>query len=160
MPRKFEERKFGRRIAAIRAQRGMSQGAVSRRTGIDPSYLSRLETGKVQPSVGTAMKIAAALRASPNDLFGPTHPEAKDHPCPVSHSGKCLMDLVDRGEKALEGIEPESYTPRQFRLLRRFMRFMSQSAPEAQKALDVLIAEMLGEGAGDSTRPVRSTARS
>ncbi len=152
MPRRARERHFGDRIASLRAHRGMSQGAVARRTGIDPSYLSRLETGRVQPTVGTAMKIAAAMRASPNELFGPTPPERLDKPCPVSHSGRCLLDLVDRGETTRDEIEPESYTPRQFRLLRRFMAFMNRSSPDLQRALDVIITEMLAR----DTRPRRS----
>jgi transcriptional regulator with XRE-family HTH domain len=146
MPRKSKERHFGQRIAAIRLHRGLSQGAVSRRTGIDPSYLSRLETGRVQPTVGTAMKIGGALRATPNDMFGPTPPERKDQPCPVSRSGRCLLDLLDKGDALPAGITPESYTTRQIRLLRRFMWFLSHCGPDVLKSLDVLSAEMVENG--------------
>jgi transcriptional regulator with XRE-family HTH domain len=125
MPRKSKERHFGQRIAAIRLHRGLSQGAVSRRTGIDPSYLSRLETGRVQPTVGTAMKIGGALRAT---------------------SGRCLLDLLDKGDALPAGITPESYTTRQIRLLRRFMWFLSHCGPDVLKSLDVLSAEMVENG--------------
>ena len=146
MARKSKGRHFGQRIAAIRLQRGLSQGAVSRRTGIDPSYLSRLETGRVQPTVGTAMKIGGALRASPNEMFGPTPPDRNDQPCPVSRSGRCLMDLIDTGTPLPAGISTERYTTRQIRLLRRFIRFLGTCGPDVLKSLDVLSAEMVEDG--------------
>jgi transcriptional regulator with XRE-family HTH domain len=94
MVEKALETDLGRRVAALRVQRGFSQGAVSRRAGIHPSYLSRIETGKVHPTVRTATRIAGAMRISLNDLLGPT-PAEKDHPCPVTVNGQCLVDLMD-----------------------------------------------------------------
>jgi hypothetical protein len=101
------------------------------------------------------MKIGVALRASPNDIFGPTPPERVDQPCPVSRSGRCLLDLMDRGGAPTKGIIPENYTPRQFRLLRRFMWFLNNCGPDIQKGLDVLSANWI-EGAPRGRRAART----
>ena len=91
----FTKRTLGARINASRLARKLSQVAVARRTGIAASYLSRIESGRVHPTLGTALRIASALRMSLDDLTGPSPPERKDRPCPVSPSGHCMMDLID-----------------------------------------------------------------
>jgi DNA-binding XRE family transcriptional regulator len=133
---------LGRRVAALRVQRGFSQGAVSRRAGIHPSYLSRIETGKVHPTVRTATRIAGAMRISLNDLLGPT-PAEKDHPCPVTVNGQCLVDLMDTHKEPGGMGEPERYSPRQIRLLRRFMSLLRQSPPSVLTAVEVLVNQLL-----------------
>ena len=52
---------FGQRVAANRSQRKPSQLWRARPAGLDPSYVSRIENGKVQPSVPMAQKLAVAL---------------------------------------------------------------------------------------------------
>jgi transcriptional regulator with XRE-family HTH domain len=142
---------IGRRIAARRLQQGIPQAAVSRRTGIDPSYLSRIETGKVHPTVRTAMKIADALRLSLEDLVGPTPPEKKRQPCPVSGSGRCILDLIETGAVVRRSGGAELYSTRQLKLLRRFTTVLQKSDPSVVRALDVLISEM-ANGRGRSKR--------
>lgn len=150
---------FGQRIAAFRKQQGLSQGIISQRTGIDPSYLSRLEKGRVHPTVRTAMRIADALRVSLDEILGPSPPEKRNKSCPVSISGTCLLDLLDTGPvPGIESSERERYTPRQLRLLRRFTHLIHGSPPELFKALEVLVQEMT---AGNAARkkPARSAPR-
>jgi DNA-binding XRE family transcriptional regulator len=146
MAQKAKELNVGQRVSAWRRQRGLAQGVVSRRAGIDPSYLSRIETGKVHPTVRTAMRIAGALRVSLNDLLGPSPASGKDHPCPVSVSGRCVMDLIDTGSQYGRVSSGERYTPRQLRLLRRFTVLLQRSNPNLQKALEVLVGEILEDG--------------
>jgi transcriptional regulator with XRE-family HTH domain len=143
MARKAKELDLGKRIAATRLQRGLSQGLVARRAGTDPSYLSRIETGKVHPTVRTAMRIASALRISLDDLLGPSPPELKGRDCPVSTSGHCLMDLIDTGSETDGGGLPEKYSPRQLRLLGRFTRVVRRSDPNLMRALETLLDEIL-----------------
>jgi transcriptional regulator with XRE-family HTH domain len=50
----------GERINASRLARKLSQVAVARRAGIAASYLSRIESGNVHPTLGTALRIASA----------------------------------------------------------------------------------------------------
>jgi transcriptional regulator with XRE-family HTH domain len=144
LARRSKELDIGKRIAAIRLQKALSQGLVSRRAGIDPSYLSRVENGKVHPTVRTAMRIAGALRVTADDLFGPSPPEVKGQLCPVTKSGQCLLDMIDRRE-ASDGEAPMSFTPRQVRLLRRFTSLVGQSDPKLLTALDVLMQQLLNE---------------
>ncbi len=132
---------MGRRIAAWRKLKGFSQAAVARRTGIDATYISRIETGKIQPSIRMVMKIAGALRVSPNELLEKSPAKQKHKPCPVSPSGHCLMDLVE--------IEPKlgkakGFTPRQLRLILQFTTVVQEGDRELVSALEVLVKNVSG----------------
>ena len=142
MPRGQREPEIGKRIVATRLQRGLSQGTVSRRAGVDPSYLSRIETGKVQPTVRTAARIAAALRMPLSNLLKPSPPDRRDQPCPVTAGGRCLLDLIDTGSSDPEQ-HLETYTTRQLRLIRQFTSLLRTANPQVLKALEVLVGEML-----------------
>src|SRR3972149_1816199 len=115
---------ISKRIAGARHQRRLSQTTVSKRAGIHPSYLSRIERGKVHPTVRTAMRLAAALRISLNDLLGPSPTTQMDQPCPVSASGRCLMDLLDAGADSGRGGDGEIYSAQQLRLMRKLMALL------------------------------------
>ena len=158
MPQKSQSVDIGQRIAGIRRRRGLSQTIVARRTGLDPSYLSRLETGKIHPTVKTALKIATALRVSPNDLLGSSTTRRKDQPCPVSSGGQCLLDLIDTGLDREPGERPEAYSPKQLRLLRRFAALVRQGSPELLKSIEVLVLELRRGGAGRQQHASRRKA--
>lgn len=142
MDKSEQDADIGKRISACRSQRGLSQATVARRAGIDPSYLSRIETGRVHPTVRMATRISTALRVPMEDLLGPSPPDQKHQPCPVTRSGRCLMDLLDTGVGAIP-FDPEAYTPRQIKLLRRFTVVLQKSSPNLQRALEVLFSEIL-----------------
>ena len=99
-----------KQIVAARKCHRVSQSAVAQRAGIHPSYLSRIEKGKVHPTVATAMRLATALRVSLNDLLGPSPSTEKDQPCPVSANGRCLMDLFDAGPASRRDGDDEIYS--------------------------------------------------
>ncbi len=139
---------IGKRIAARRNQQGLSQGTVSRRSGLDPSYLSRIENSKVHPTVRTAMRIADALRISLQDLLGPSPPSRRDRPCPVSASGNCLMDLIDSGPGGPARREGENYTLRQMRLLRLFTHVLQKNDPATLKAFETLFNRVMDGASG------------
>ena len=138
----FTKRTFGERINASRLARKLSQVAVARRAGIAASYLSRIESGNVHPTLGTALRIASALRMSLDDLTGPSPPQRKDRPCPVSPSGHCMMDLIDVNAE-LGGGDLTGFSPRQVRLVRRFTALVHRGSPNLLRALEVLVAEIL-----------------
>jgi putative transcriptional regulator len=57
-------------LKKLRAERGWTQGEIFRRTGLERSYLSRLEAGKVKDlSVRTAMKLASAFGLSVEEFW-------------------------------------------------------------------------------------------
>ena len=135
-----------KRIVATRHRLRLSQSAVSKRAGIHPSYLSRMERGKVHPTVRTAMRLAAALRVSLNDLVGPSPTTQMDQPCPVSVSGRCLMDLLDAGADSGRGGDGEIYSAQQLRLMRKFLALLRRGSPSLLTALEALVSEILKEG--------------
>ena len=59
----------GPRIRERRLSRGLSLRQLARDIDVSASFISQLETVKVQPSVSTLFAICAALEIVPNDLF-------------------------------------------------------------------------------------------
>lgn len=55
-------------VKDLRKQRGMTQGALAEKAGVEPRTISLYETGKVYPHVTTRQKIADALGVGLQDL--------------------------------------------------------------------------------------------
>jgi transcriptional regulator with XRE-family HTH domain len=127
----------GRRLASARLMRGIAQAEIARRAEIAPAYLSRVETGKIQPTFRTVMHIASALGADLSEIAGPTpegtHPKG---PCPVTTKGKCLLDLI-ASER-----DGEHYSPREIRLIRRFAAWLKSSRSDRIRAMEVLLEDL------------------
>ena len=51
----------GQRLRAVREAHGLSLGALSRATGIDRAYLSRVENGHQRPSVEFLSRVGTEL---------------------------------------------------------------------------------------------------
>lgn len=63
--------RFGRRIAEQRRARGWKQRELSRRTGIPPTRLSRVENGDVRPRIEELVALRHALAVGLDELvFG------------------------------------------------------------------------------------------
>lgn len=60
---------IGRRIAVLRAERGMSQEDLAGAAEVNRGYISRIENGHVTFSVLVLLKIAEALGSKPEELF-------------------------------------------------------------------------------------------
>jgi transcriptional regulator with XRE-family HTH domain len=134
---------LGQRVSAHRSQLGLSQTAVAERAGLAPSYLSRIENGKIYPTMPTAQKIATALRVPLSELLEPTPPQRKHQRCPVTTKGMCLIDLIDpKWEPGSKG-RGERYTPRQIHLMRRFTALVREGSPELLKSLEVVVGGLL-----------------
>ena len=58
------------RLEAYRVVKGMSQGDLSKLTGLPINSLSRYERGVVTPGVGSLVRIALALEVTASDLIG------------------------------------------------------------------------------------------
>jgi transcriptional regulator with XRE-family HTH domain len=129
----------GRRLAAARLQRGLVQSTVARDAGLAPSYLSRIETGKVQPTFPTVMQVVRALGADAAEIVDPGAKLGKRRgPCPVTAKGRCLLDLI----KPVAG--DEQYTPRELRLLRQFALWIKGAEPGRVRAMEILLEDLLG----------------
>jgi transcriptional regulator with XRE-family HTH domain len=60
----------GLRLRHIRQEKGMTVEALAAAAGLDKGFLSRLERGAKQPSVGTVLRLSAALEVPVGQLFG------------------------------------------------------------------------------------------
>jgi transcriptional regulator with XRE-family HTH domain len=136
---------LGQRVAASRSQLGLSQTDVAKRAGLAASYLSRIENGKIHPTVPTAQKIAGALRVPLGELLGPTPLQQKDQGCPVSTKGICLIDLIDHRPQVRSVDSVERYSPRQIRVMRRFTKLVREGSPELLNSLDVIISGLIAQ---------------
>lgn len=62
---------LGQRIKATRTSSGMSQQGLADASGLDRSYISLVEQGKQNPTIGVVLKIADALDVSIGELMAP-----------------------------------------------------------------------------------------
>ncbi len=62
---------IGHRIRQLRESRGMTQSQLQARSRVSRSYLSRIESGQMTPSLGTLEKISEALSVGLNRFFIP-----------------------------------------------------------------------------------------
>ncbi|MBT3368126.1 MAG: helix-turn-helix transcriptional regulator [Nitrospina sp.] len=58
-----------KKIRVALAEKGFTGRDLSRRTGINESYLSHLLRGRMNPTVDEAAKIGQALNRDPKELF-------------------------------------------------------------------------------------------
>jgi transcriptional regulator with XRE-family HTH domain len=63
--------KVGAQIRRLRRELGVTQGELVRRTGLQASYLSKVEHGVVQPGLANLERIARALRVRLGELVDP-----------------------------------------------------------------------------------------
>lgn len=66
----LDVKSFGRRVAAARKIRGMSQEELAERSGIAASAITRYETGDMMPGFGRVAAIADALDVTTDWLAG------------------------------------------------------------------------------------------
>jgi transcriptional regulator with XRE-family HTH domain len=62
-------RRFGELVRRMRQERGYSQEEFSFRVGLHQTYVSSVERGERNVTIGTAERIAKALGMSLSDLF-------------------------------------------------------------------------------------------
>jgi len=60
--------KIGARIKELRSEKGMSQQELAAALDYEKSNMSRLESGKINPRIGTLYKVASVLKVSLKEL--------------------------------------------------------------------------------------------
>lgn len=60
---------FGRRLRALREERGLSQDALARITDVHATMIGRLERGAREPRLSTILRVAAGLAVAPGELL-------------------------------------------------------------------------------------------
>jgi transcriptional regulator with XRE-family HTH domain len=66
-------RAIGTRIRQMRKRSGMSIEKLATAADLHPTYISAIELGKRNPSVGVIYRVALALGVEPTALFDRTH---------------------------------------------------------------------------------------
>ena len=70
------QRNFGRRVRDLRRAAGMTQEDLAERCGLFRTYMSRIETGKANPTLTMIHALAASLGVPVTALFGEVAEEA------------------------------------------------------------------------------------
>lgn len=68
----FDKKEFALRLKEIRKSKGLTQEDVCEITGIEISNYSKMETGKVAPSLQSLQKLIKLAGFIPNELFNYT----------------------------------------------------------------------------------------
>lgn len=99
--------RIGNRVRLLRVLRGLSQGDVSKSSGLAPSYISNVECGRKRPSLKNLMRLAPALQVRLDDFFREdAPPPRKDLPepgegNPYLESFFAFIKLMDPGDRAV-----------------------------------------------------------
>lgn len=67
-PRAEPQAALGRAVKRLREEKGLTQEAVAHAAGVHPTWVSRLEGGKLNPSWGMVARVADALGIEVGDL--------------------------------------------------------------------------------------------
>ena len=120
----------------------MTQHQVSRLTGLTPSYLSRLENGRIVPSIATLTRLAEAFELGLDAFFQPgTMLEAGDR-CPVSLCGECILDLsFHSGGRRVEKSK-ETYTSEHLEILRLCNRILHAGDARIREGFITMVRAM------------------
>lgn len=62
-------KKFGKRLATVRKQKGVTQEKLAEMVDVHRTYIGFIEAGKRNPSIGNIHKIAKALKVDIKELF-------------------------------------------------------------------------------------------
>ena len=132
---------IGQRIRQLRESRGMTQSQLQARSRVSRSYLSRIESGQMTPSLGTLEKIAEALGVGLNRFFVPESDGANAtrgsvHPGIASISAPARLGAVAIHPQAFAG----NQRPRQQQSRDAAARAADAAANAAIEAVATVVA--------------------
>ena len=93
---------LGQAIRAAREQRGLSLRELARRVNVSPSFVSQIELGKANPSVGTLYSLVSVLGTTLDDLIGEQ---------PATTAGPELVDASPATDGGSPGTWPRVDVP-------------------------------------------------
>ena len=79
MEKDFDKKKFAIRLKEIRKSKGLTQEQVCDLTGIEGSNYSKMETGKIAPSMSSILKLINCAGFIPNEMFEYTHLDSEQN---------------------------------------------------------------------------------
>jgi len=134
---------IGKKVLQLRLQSKMTQQDISQLTGLAVSYLSRLENERITPSIRTLTKISEAFGVPVTKLLE-TEPQPRggDH-CPVSPSGRCILNQLSVGRGRRPRVEGESYSPYQLEILRMCNLLIQSQDREIIESLSTIMKSLV-----------------
>ena len=136
---KFE---VGPRLASLRMLRERSQRSVAEGADLAPSYLSRIETSRVQPTFPLVLRILRSLGADVAEFLEPEKITVKRRgSCPVTIRGRCLLDSIK--SEARPKRKDDRYTPREARLMKQFGTWIRSVKSSRLRAMEVLLEDWM-----------------
>ena len=108
---------IGKRVRKLREEKGLTQTEVAKRTGLLPSYVSRIEGNRTNPEIPMLERIAAALGLQVYQFFFEGHGQATELPlfkrmkqcqrdaewAELQEFGRLLARMSDRNRAMLFG---------------------------------------------------------
>jgi transcriptional regulator with XRE-family HTH domain len=102
---------LGAAVRAAREARGLSLREVARRTELSASFISQIELGKANPSVGTLYALVAVLGVSLNELLGgPAEPARPADPASWPRIVAPVVRATERRRVQMSGVIWERLT--------------------------------------------------
>lgn len=95
---------IGEKIKAIRTGKNLSQKEIALSVGLDRGQYSRIENGKVEPTLSSLEKIAKALNIKVNELF------SDDNNYDIDTFDKSLVEKVKLIDQLEENQKKSIYT--------------------------------------------------
>ena len=90
---------IGKRVKAFRQKLGMSQEALSEKSGLTPAHFSHVETGNTKVSLPSLVSIANALDVTMDDLLADNLPHTEH--VTKKEMNELLSDCTDGEYRAL-----------------------------------------------------------
>ena len=66
--RMTQQKRLSMKIKWLRAERGMTQEALAKKTGLARVHIARLESGNHDPTLGTLQRLAKAFKVTVGEL--------------------------------------------------------------------------------------------
>jgi len=132
-------------LRRVRRERGMTQGEVGRKAGLANSYISRIENGHVQPTMGTLARLAAALGVPASSIFRMSERGAEllRHRCPVSAAGDCIGEQIRNAGGRKPRSQKVSYGKEELRILRMADYLALHGSKDVRRSLTVLLEALM-----------------
>ena len=142
-------------VLRIRHEKQLTQREVGSRAHLATSYISRIENGRIQPTMVTLGRLAEALGVAAADIFklAEAPQSSPHHVCPASSSGTCIGELL----RSHKGKTPDAmdgkltYGPGELRLLRMADYVILHGSREVQSALNVVLESLVNHASHNGT---------
>lgn len=144
---------LGKTILRIRMESRKTQRQLAEAAGLAVSYVSRLENGRVTPTIRTLAKVATGLGVPLNALFEQATVLEPADRCPVSLSGRCILDQLYVGRGRSPKLPVEGYSAQQLEALRLCNLLLHVQDKKLVLTLDTLLRSLLAlsEASGRSS---------